>query len=171
MALHGNFIFNDAYYSPLSFSGVGIFLAFSGNGAYRHSGGCGMIPEKGPVPAGKYWIVERPEGGMRSQLIAGVRDIYNYFARGASFRNSEWFAIWRDGWTIDDYTWVENVKRGNFRLHPGTLSEGCITLPHDADYAMLRNALLRTEKVEVPCMKQLLAYGTIEAIANGKTCP
>jgi len=80
------------------------------------------------------------------------------------------FAIWRDDWTIDEYTWVESVKRSNVRLHPGTLSEGCITLPHDSDYAMLRNTLLRTEEVEVPCMKQLLAYGTIEVIANGKTC-
>ncbi|AGJ87891.1 hypothetical protein RORB6_16050 [Raoultella ornithinolytica B6] len=50
-------------------------------------------------------------------------------------------------------------------------SEGSITLPHDSDFAMLRNALLRTQRVVVPCMSKLKAYGTIEAIANGKTCP
>jgi len=79
--------------------------------------------------------------------------------------------LWRDDWTIDDYTWIELVKRGNFRLHPGTLSEGCITLPHDSDFAMVRNALLRTTLIDVPCMKALKAYGSIEVIVNGKTCP
>lgn len=33
------------------------------NGAYRNRGACAMIPKEGPVPAGKYWIVDRPEGG------------------------------------------------------------------------------------------------------------
>jgi len=130
-----------------------------------------MKPTVGPIPAGKYWIVDRPEGGIRSQINTGIRDIYNHAVKGATFSHSEWFALWRDGWRIDDYTWVEGVKRGNFRLHPGTLSEGCITLPHDSDFAMLRNALLRTPKMDVPCMKELKAYGTIEVIANGKTCP
>jgi hypothetical protein len=171
MALHGKFVINDADYSPLSFPGVGTFLAFSGNGAYRNRGACGMIPRQGPVPAGKYWIVDRPEGGLRSQLKAGISDIYNHYSSGATFRHSEWFAIWRDDGSIDDYTWIENVKRGNFRLHPGVLSEGCITLPYDSDYARLRNALLRTQKIEIPCMKKLMSYGTIEVIANGKTCP
>ena len=130
-----------------------------------------MKPTVGPVPAGKYWIVDRPEGGLRSQVNAGIRDLYNHVVNGATFRHNEWFALWRDDWGIDDYTWIEGVKRGNFRLHPGTLSEGCITLPHDSDFAMLRNALLRTQRVVVPCMSKLKAYGTIEAIANGKTCP
>lgn len=71
MALHGKFVTNDAYYSPLSFPGVGTFLAFSGNGAYRNRGACEMIPKAGPVPTGKYWIVDRPKGGLKSQLNAG----------------------------------------------------------------------------------------------------
>ena len=36
MTLHGKFIINDADYSPLEFDGVGVFMAFSGNGAYRN---------------------------------------------------------------------------------------------------------------------------------------
>lgn len=130
-----------------------------------------MKPTVGPVPAGKYWIVDRPEGGLRAQVNAGIRDLYNHVVNGATFRHNEWLALWRDDWGIDDYTWIEGVKRGNFRLHPGTLSEGCITLPHDSDFVMLRNALLRTQRVDVPCMSKLKAYGTIEVIANGKTCP
>jgi hypothetical protein len=70
-----------------------------------------------------------------------MRDVYNQVVNDATFKHSEWFALWRDDGGIDDYTWIEGVKRGNFRLHPGTLSEGCITLPHDSDFATLRNAL------------------------------
>jgi hypothetical protein len=171
MALHGKFIINDADYSPLIFPGVGTFIAFSGDGAYKNHGGCGMIPKQGPVPTGKYWILDRPAGGIKSRLESGAKDLFNHYAKGATFKHSDWFALWRDDWNIDDYTWIESVKRGNFRLHPGTLSEGCITLPHDTDFAILRNALLRTPKMDVPCMKNLKTYGSIEVVANGKTCP
>lgn len=170
MALYGKFMINDATWSPLIFPGVGTFMAFSGDGAYRNRGGCGAIPQAGPIPAGRYWIVDRPVGGLRTQVQAGARDLYNQVANGATFKHSEWFALWRDDWTIDDYTWIEGVKRGNFRLHPGTLSEGCITLPHDSDFSLLRNALLRTQKIDVPCMRKLKAYGYVEVIANGTTC-
>lgn len=71
MALHGKFVINDMYYSPLSFPGVGTFTAFSGNGAYRNRGACAMIPKEGPVPAGKYWIVDRPEGGSDRRSMQG----------------------------------------------------------------------------------------------------
>lgn len=99
MALHGRFVINDAHYPPLSFPGVDTFLAFSGDGAYRNSGACGMIPKMGPVPAGKYWIVDRPEGGLKSQMNAGVRDIYNHFASGATLQSRCY--------------WSDAEKRGN----------------------------------------------------------
>lgn len=171
MALYGTFIVNDADYSPLSFPGVGTFLAFSGNDAYRNHGGCVKIPENGPIPTGKYWIVPRPEGGLYSRMQASARDTYNSVVSGATFKHNEWFALYRNDWNIDDYTWIESVKRGNFRLHPGHISKGCITLPHDSDFAMLRNALLRTPQVAVPCAKSLMAYGTIQVIAHGTSCP
>jgi hypothetical protein len=44
-------------------------------------------------------------------------------------------------------------------------------MPHASDFAMLHNTLLKTPQVDVPCMSKLKAYGTIEVIANGKTCP
>lgn len=167
MALQGKFIINDAAYSPLIFPGIGTFLAFSGDGAYRNRGAYGALPKAGPIPAGRYWIVDRPGGGIKSQVQTGIKDIYNQLVNGATFRHNDWFALWRDDWSIDDYTWIEGVKRGNFRLHPGTLSEGCITLPHDSDFAKLRNALLRTQKTDIPCMKKLKAYGMIEVILYG----
>lgn len=55
----------------------------------------------------------------------------------------------RDDWGIDDDTWNEGVKRGNFRLHPGALSKGGITLLHASDFAMLHNALLKTPQVDI----------------------
>ncbi|KGT92907.1 hypothetical protein NG99_13325 [Erwinia typographi] len=171
MALHGKFILNNADIAPLSFPGVGTFMAFSGNGAYRNRGGCGKIAENGPLPAGKYWIVQRGEGGFFSKRIAWVKDTYNKYHSGAEFRRSEWFALYPDNWSIGDSLWVEGVKREHFRLHPGVLSNGCITLANNSDYAMLRNALLRTQLMRVPCMKDLMAYGSIEVIAYGNTCP
>ncbi len=69
-----------------------------------------MKPTVGPVPAGKYWIVDRPEDGLRLQVNAGVRDLYNHVVNGTTFRHNEWFALWRDDWGIDDYTWIEGLN-------------------------------------------------------------
>lgn len=65
------------------------------------------------------------------------------------------------------------VKRGLFRLHPGRISEGCITLVHNADHALIRDALMQTTPMPVSCMKSLMARGWIEVIASGNnnTCP
>lgn len=171
MALNGKFFLNDADYSSLVFPGVGSFMAFSGNGAYRNKGGCAAIPKSGPIPAGRYWIVKRGEGGFFSKKYAWMKDTYNKYHSGAEFRRSEWFALYPNDWNIDDMTWLDGVKREHFRLHPGVLSEGCITLAHNSDFALLRNALLRTPLIQVPCMKELMAYGMIEVVANGNTCP
>ncbi len=171
MALQGRFILDDAEYSPLVFPGVGTFLAFSGNGQYRNHGGCAAVPTQGPIPAGKYWIVQRGEGGFWSKKMAASKDWFNREFRGAEFTHSQWFALYRDDMSIDDYTWINGVRRGNFRLHPGKISEGCITLVHNSDFAVLRNELLRTPPVQVPCMRSLMARGYIEVTANGKTCP
>ncbi|MEX7647420.1 DUF2778 domain-containing protein, partial [Klebsiella pneumoniae] len=87
--------------------------------------------------------------------------------------NSDWFALWRDDRGIDDETWVEGVKLGKFRLHPGTVSEGCITITHNSDFAMIRNALMNTSLVQVPCMRSLMARGWVEVVASGSNnaCP
>lgn len=87
--------------------------------------------------------------------------------------NSDWFALWRDDRGIDDETWVEGVKRGNFRLHPGTVSEGYIIIAHNSDFAMIRNALMNTSLVQVPCMRSLMARGWVEVVASGSNnvCP
>ncbi|QCT21472.1 DUF2778 domain-containing protein [Jejubacter calystegiae] len=54
MALQGKFIVNNAHFSPLMIYGVGTFMAFSGNQAYRNRGGCVAIPNNGLLPSGRY---------------------------------------------------------------------------------------------------------------------
>lgn len=46
-------------------------------------------------------------------------------------------------------------------------------LLNNVDYAMIRNALLGTTPMRVPCMKSLMAVGWIEVVAYGdnNTCP
>jgi len=172
MAYHGKFLVNDAPLSPLTIFGVGTFNAFSGNNQYRNRGGCTMMPDDGPIPAGRYWIVDRPQGGIRSQALSWAKDEWNA-AWGHPSNHDEWFALYRDDGAIDDVTWVNGVKRGQFRLHPiggRGISLGCITLPSRTDFLRIRNTLLHT--VKIPARTSgLSAYGIIEVITYGSTCP
>jgi hypothetical protein len=61
--------------------------------------------EDGPIPAGDYFITDLPPGKAR-------RDFYGLFANDGVFNDT---TMWR--------------KRGGFRLHPGTISTGCVTVP------------------------------------------
>lgn len=123
----------------------------------------------GPLPLGKYWIVDRNEGNWFSQKGREIKDTANKIIGYREFGKSDWFALWRDDHGIDDETWV----KGNFRLHPGTVSEGCITIAHNSDFAMIRNALMNTSLVQVPCMRSLMARGWVEVVASGSNnvCP
>ena len=172
MALHGKLILNGADYAPFNLYGVGVFMAFSGNGIYRNKGACGAVKGDGPLPPGKYWIVERGSGGFFSRRKADIQDTWSKIRYGAVFSRNEWFALYKDDWGIDDGTWINDVYRGLFRLHPGMVSEGCITIAHNSDYALIRNALLNTTPIQVPFMKNLMACGWVKVIANGSnTCP
>lgn len=172
MAYTGRFLVNNAFLSPLTIDGLGTFDAYSGNDQFRNRGGCTAVPDNGPLPAGKYWIVPRPTGGVGSAVITWFKDEYNFYSRHPS-DHFEWFALYRDDGRIDDITWVNGVKRGQFRLHPAGgqgLSLGCITLPSRTDFLRIRNALLHT--VTIPAGNSgLRAYGTIEVITYGNTCP
>lgn len=173
MALQGKLVLNGADYAPFNLYGVGVFMAFSGNGIYRNKGACRAIKGDGPLPPGKYWIVERGSGGFFSGIKAKAQDTWNKYKHGAAFGRDEWFALYRDDWGIDDGTWVDDVYRGLFRLHPGVLSEGCITIANNSDYGIIRSALLNTPPVQVPCMRSLMARGWVEVVAGGysHTCP
>ncbi|WP_343073019.1 DUF2778 domain-containing protein [Brenneria izadpanahii] len=127
------------------------------------------MPDNGSIPAGKYWIVDRPAGGLGTQVRTWFYDKWNYYAKDIPVGRGEWFALYRDDGSIDDYTWINGIKRGNFRLHPGTVSKGCITLRTITDFQIIRNNLLRTSMVPVRSTS-LMAYGSIEVFAHGDKC-
>ncbi|ELY6212396.1 DUF2778 domain-containing protein [Cronobacter dublinensis] len=171
MALFGKFTINNADFSPLLIYGVGTFMAFSGDSTYRNCGGCVALPDKGPLPPGRYLIVDRPQGGAGSRIRTQVIDAWNSVA-GVPSDHTQWFALYRADGLLDDYTWINEVKRGNFRLHPvggQGLSLGCITLQHSSDFALIRDALLATNKVVMG--KGILTYGEIEVVAYESLCP
>lgn len=155
MALHGTFYLNGKDYSLLEFTGIGRFTAYSGNREFRNKPGCGQVKNNGPLPVGRYWIVDRPTGGWYSRFLTW----------GSGEDRSDWFGLYRDDRLIDDYMWINGVQRGNFRLHSeglAQLSLGCLTLKDSSEFLTLRNALLRTSKVRVGAF---MAYGHIEVVA------
>lgn len=167
MALHGKFYLNKADFAPLVFPGVGTFMAYSGNKGYRNQPGCTFVTDNGPLPVGRYWIVDRHVGGMRTQFRESLATLFRRNIR------ADWFGLYRDDGSVNDYTWIDGIKRGSFRLHPAgsrQLSLGCLSVHHPTDFYMLREALLRTPKIQIPGA-ELSAHGTIEVIGDESLCP
>ena len=123
MALQGSLILNGADYAPFNLFGVGVFMAFSGKGLCRNAISCMANAGYGPIPPGKYWIVDRQEGNWFSQKRLEFKDSTNKILGRREFGKSDWFALYRDDWGIDDGTWVEDVYRGLFRLHQGVFQK------------------------------------------------
>jgi hypothetical protein len=142
----------------LSVPGVGFFPAYSGYaGVHRNNPDSVAIVNEGPLPFGKYYIVDRPRGGIRTRVEASVNSLMSGSDR------SLWFRLYREDGNVDDITFIDQVRRGEFRLHPAGysgVSEGCITLPNHSHYAILRDALLNTAQIKISA--SLTAYGTIQ---------
>lgn len=169
MTIQGKFLIGDADFAPLFMYGVGTFMAYSGKDQYRNRAGCIGVPRLGPIPDGRYHIVKRPTGGWKGVLRTDLHDFYSWPTPTPVIKY-EWFALYRDDGKIDDYTWINGVQRGNFRLHPpgpSGVSLGCITLQHRSDFLSIRQALLATQQKELPNV--LMSYGMIEVILNGST--
>lgn len=152
------FMLNGSGLSTLSVPGVGFFPAYSGNaGEHRNNPDSVAVPQVGPLPPGKYYIVDRPTGGRMGFL----HDEFNSVISGSD--RSLWFGLYREDCNLDDITFIDRVERGKFRLHPAGysgVSEGCITLPNHSHYAILLKALLKTATVNVSV--SLMAYGTVQ---------
>lgn len=138
MTAECTFALNGQSTSTLDCVGLGAIVAFSGNGSYVNDPKSTALPNSGPLPAGIYYIVDRQSGGHMGWL----NDLLADFVAGT--HRVEWFALYRDDGIIDDWTSIDGIRRGHFRLHPagywGT-SEGCITLPHKSQFDMLRKFL------------------------------
>jgi hypothetical protein len=152
------FRLNGQGMSTLVCPGIGFFPAFSGyEGVHRNNPDYMTTQNAGPLPTGRYYIVNRPVGGLGSKIIDTAKSIYSRSDRDV------WFGLFRDDGSIDDKTFIDGVERGLFRLHPAgrdQISEGCITLPSHCNYAILRNALMQTARFRVT--SSLTAYGTIQ---------
>lgn len=125
------------------------FPAFSGFGLHANRREFACHAGVGPIPPGVYYVLDRQSGG----LLGPLRDLFS--------EKSDWFALYAADGKIDDETFCNKVKRGNFRLHPnGSLgiSQGCITLEKQADFNKLRAHLKGSSQIDIPGTS-LKAYG------------
>lgn len=131
--------------------GATSFPAFSGLGKHVNQWGSACLASEGPIPPGNYYIFDRQSGG----LTGPFRDMFN--------NRSHWFSLYAIDGKIDDVTYCEKVKRGEFRLHPKGptgRSEGCIVIESPRDFQFLRTILTSTTPVAVPG-STLMAYGKV----------
>lgn len=144
------FKLNDKPMSLFS-GGASAFPAFSGLGEHVNRRVSACLANRGPIPPGNYFIVDRESGGR----LGWWRDLFS--------GRSDWFALYADDGKIDDYTWCEQVKRGHFRLHPkgrSGISEGCIVIDSPRDFQFL-SSILRGGQQEAIAGSELTAWGKV----------
>jgi RHS repeat-associated protein len=118
----------------------GSVSAFSGNGSNRNNSSSSHIPDSGPIPPGRYLIV----------------DPYIYTRDPTHpLSNLTFFKLYRDDGRYADNALVpnptslgESVLRGQFRVHPGTASNGCVTLSNINAWKKIQHQLLNRTKIE-----------------------
>lgn len=141
----------------LTCKGFGNVPAFSGLPAYANNPADTGILKAGPLPTGLYYIVNRQSGGHFGWLYDVIKD------KWSGVDHSTWFALYRNDGVIDDWTYTNGVKRGQFRLHPNGrhgLSEGCITVHNQSQFDRLRTFLLSQPPQTVPGTA-VKYYGTV----------
>lgn len=127
------------------------FPAFSGLGVHANRRSMTCAKGVGPLPLGRYYIVDRQSGGM----LGAIRDLMS--------DNRHWFALYAADAAIDDYAFCDQVKRGHFRLHPKSgigVSEGCITIHSAMDFNQI-GAILRSVPAAPIPGSTLKAYGMV----------
>jgi Protein of unknown function (DUF2778) len=145
-----SFLLNDKPLSELK-CGTESFSAFSGLGSHVNRRSSACIQGVGPIPLGSYYIIDRQSGG----LLAPLRDFFS--------GHETWFALYAIDSKIDDETFCDTIKRGNFRLHPkGSLgiSKGCITINKPAEFALLRARIKGSTQFTIPGTS-MKAYGKV----------
>jgi hypothetical protein len=145
-----SFELNNQPMSEFKIAGTS-FPAFSGTGSHVNQRTSICLPSVGPIPPGRYYIFDRQSGG----LFGGLRD--------AASGHAEWFALYAIDSKIDDEVLCNQIKRGNFRLHPKVglgVSKGCITLKESSDYQFVRQILKNSAPMAVPG-SALKAYGRV----------
>lgn len=153
------FYLNGERFTDFFYDGVPC-RAFSGNGTYRNKPSSGAVPNNGAIPVGRYYIVDRQSGGT----LGPLKDFFT--------GRDEWFALYRDDGSVDDETFVNGVRRGEFRLHPigpARTSLGCITLQFEREFDAMRRALLATAASTIPSTSTT-TYGIVH-VTDRPWCP
>ena len=158
-----NRLYEGGKIAKLYCAGVGVFPVFSGLGSLLNRQGCSDL-KNGAISPGRYWIVDRPTGGLNSWIVKMRKE----WKSGNDY--DSWFALYRQDSLVDDWTFIGTRERGNFRLHPlrpdGTgVSDGCITFYNHTDFNVLRDYLLRAHTMIIPVLGQK-AYGEIEVLGD-----
>lgn len=152
------FVLNNRPVSTLFCPGVGSMPAFSGKDSHVDNPTATAVANAGPLPKGMYYIIGRQSGGRFGWLRDWLKD------RASHVEHDQWFALYRNDGVVDDYTFVDGVRRGNFRLHPNGrfgISEGCITILSQTQFDKLRQFLLGQDTKVIPGTN-IKYYGTVE---------
>ena len=121
--------------------GATSFAAFSGNKGHRNKRLSACIAGKGPIPVGKYYIIDRQSGG----LLGPIRDLFS--------GKDEWVAFYAIDKKIDDVVMCDKIKRGQFRIHPKgpmAISDGCIVINKQSDFNYFKTILKNSKKEKIP---------------------
>ncbi|RMM11287.1 hypothetical protein ALQ25_100555 [Pseudomonas coronafaciens pv. atropurpurea] len=136
------------------------YEAFSGLTDFANDPAEVSNAENGPLPPGRYYILNRESGGTLGWLRDPITDLI------ARTNRSDWFSLYRDDGQIDDSTIIDNVKRQNFRLHPvGPMgvSEGCVTMTSKLGFEQLSVYLHNMDGDRIPGSGQKY-YGILDVI-------
>ena len=144
-------VLNSQRETTLSCSCGDTFPAFSGAEGAFNDPTLAAAKNIGPIPPRRYYIVDRPTGGR----LGWLRELY--------LGRSDWYALYAYDDSIDDFTDIRGTIRGQFRLHAGSRSEGCVTLTSDDAFSRLRNLLENTESAIIPGTN-IKHYGTITVV-------
>ncbi|MFC7627711.1 DUF2778 domain-containing protein [Paraburkholderia humisilvae] len=143
--------------STLYCSGFGGVTAYSGQEDGRDNPRAASIKDIGPIPPGKYYLLDRQSGGRMGWFYDWLSE-----ANVGTTDHSKWFMLWNE--KTGDTTNINGVRRGEFRLHPegqNRLSKGCITVPSSEIFDRLeRHIRSRPPDVPVPGTTYK-AYGTV----------
>ncbi|KGF30090.1 MULTISPECIES: DUF2778 domain-containing protein [Oligella] len=163
MLIQGTFELNDQEFSELRLNGVNV-KAFSGMGRYRNKKLFQCIKNLGPIPLGKYYIVDRSCFNSTTCKIKTTLANHRIIRQLTGLSNySEWFALYAEDNFIDDSVQCDSMIRGAFRLHPKGergISEGCITIDSYNDFQKVRNLIKATKKRQIQGTS-IMTYGTI----------
>jgi hypothetical protein len=158
MPVQCTFRLNKQQTSTLSCSGFGEVTAYSGQEDGRDNPTATSIIDVGPIPPGKYYLLDRQSGG-RLGWFHDIVSQYNVFTTD----RSKWFMLWNE--RTGDTTFINGVRRGEFRLHPEgprRFSQGCITLPSQHEFDRLER-YIRSRPADVPVPGTTSkAYGIVE---------